>query len=61
VLKNNLYSLCTVIDEYTCDEQKGLQTLNDLVNDGYLRQIPWTPSPARRIPERSSWRTPATR
>src|SRR5712692_7829109 len=43
VLKNNLYSMRTVIDEYTYDKQKAPQTLNDLVSEGYLRQIPVDP------------------
>src|SRR5207302_7189421 len=40
VLKNNLFTMRTVIDEYTYDKQKAPQTLNDLVSDGYLRQVP---------------------
>jgi len=43
VLKNNLFSLRTVIDEYTYDKQKAPQTLQDLVSDGYLRQVPIDP------------------
>ncbi|MGA2881156.1 MAG: type II secretion system protein [Bryobacteraceae bacterium] len=43
VLKNNLYTLRTVIDEYTYDKQKAPQTLEDLVSDGYLRQVPIDP------------------
>jgi general secretion pathway protein G len=43
VLKNNLYTMRTVIDEYTYDKQKAPQTLQDLVSDGYLRQIPVDP------------------
>ena len=43
VLKNNLFTLRTVIDEYTYDKQKAPQTLNDLVSDGYLRQVPIDP------------------
>src|ERR1700682_6137695 len=43
VLKNNLFTLRTVIDEYTYDKQKAPQTLNDLVSDGYMRQIPVDP------------------
>jgi general secretion pathway protein G len=43
VLKNNLFTLRNVIDEYTYDKQKAPQTLNDLVSDGYLRQIPVDP------------------
>ena len=43
VLKNNLFTLRTVIDEYTYDKQKAPQTLDDLVTDGYLRQVPIDP------------------
>jgi len=43
VLKNNLFTLRTVIDEYTYDKQKAPQTLQDLVSNGYLRQIPLDP------------------
>jgi general secretion pathway protein G len=43
VLKNNLFTLRTVIDEYTYDKQKAPQTLDDLVSDGYLRQVPVDP------------------
>jgi general secretion pathway protein G len=43
VLKNNLFTLRTLIDEYTLDKQKAPQTLEDLVREGYLRQIPIDP------------------
>ena len=43
VLKNNLFTMRTVIDEYTYDKQKAPQTLDDLVSDGYLRQVPVDP------------------
>ena len=43
VLKNNLFTMRTVIDEYTYDKGKAPQALQDLVNDGYLRQIPVDP------------------
>ncbi|MCC6591027.1 MAG: type II secretion system protein [Bryobacterales bacterium] len=43
VLRNNLFTLRTVIDEYTYDKQKAPQSLEDLVRDGYLRQIPSDP------------------
>jgi general secretion pathway protein G len=43
VLKNNLFTLRTVIDEYTYDKQKAPQSLEDLVSDGYLRQVPVDP------------------
>jgi general secretion pathway protein G len=43
ILKNNLFTLRTVIDEYTFDKKKAPQTLQDLVTDGYLRAIPIDP------------------
>ena len=43
VLKNNLYTMRTVIDEYTYDKQKAPQNLSDLVSEGYLRQVPVDP------------------
>ena len=43
VLSNNLYTLRTVIDNYTYDKQKAPQTLQDLVTDGYLRELPMDP------------------
>ncbi len=43
VLRNNLFTMRTVIDEYTYDKQKAPQTLDDLVSEGYLREIPMDP------------------
>jgi general secretion pathway protein G len=43
LLKNNLFTLRTVIDEYTFDKQKAPQTLQDLVSQGYLRAVPLDP------------------
>jgi general secretion pathway protein G len=43
VLRNNLFTLRTVIDEYTYDKQKAPQSLQDLVTDGYLRAVPVDP------------------
>jgi general secretion pathway protein G len=43
LLKNNLFTLRTVIDEYTFDKQKAPQTLQDLVSQGYLRAVPIDP------------------
>jgi general secretion pathway protein G len=43
VLKNNLFTLRQVIDEYTFDKQKAPQSLTDLVSGGYLREIPYDP------------------
>jgi general secretion pathway protein G len=43
LLRNNLFTLRTVIDEYTYDKGKAPQTLQDLVTEGYLRQVPIDP------------------
>jgi general secretion pathway protein G len=43
LLKNNLFTLRTVIDEYTFDKKKAPQTLDDLVSEGYLRNVPIDP------------------
>ena len=43
VLKNNLFTIRTVIDEYTMDKQKAPQSADDLVSAGYLRAIPVDP------------------
>src|SRR5204862_812318 len=43
VLRNNLFTLRTVIDEYTMDKGKAPQTLQELVSEGYLRTVPLDP------------------
>ena len=43
VLRNNLFTLRTVIDEFTIDKGKAPQTLQDLVSEGYLRGVPVDP------------------
>ena len=43
VLKNNLHELRTTIDQYTADKKKAPQTLQDLVDAGYYREIPLDP------------------
>jgi len=43
VLRNNLFTIRTVLDEYTFDKQKAPQSLQDLVTEGYLRQVPVDP------------------
>jgi len=43
VLRSNLFTMRTVIDEYTYDKQKAPQSLQDLVAEGYLRQVPEDP------------------
>jgi general secretion pathway protein G len=43
VLKNNLFTIRVVIDEYSYDKQKAPQSLQDLVRQGYLREVPRDP------------------
>ena len=43
VLRQNLFTLRTVISQYTLDKQKAPQSLDDLVSGGYLKQIPVDP------------------
>jgi general secretion pathway protein G len=43
VLKEDLYRLRDLIDQYYADKQKYPETLDALVTDGYLRQIPKDP------------------
>jgi general secretion pathway protein G len=43
VLKEDLQTMRTAIDSYTMDKQKAPQSLDDLVQDGYLREIPEDP------------------
>jgi general secretion pathway protein G len=52
ILKNNLFTLRTVIDEYTYDKQKAPQTLQELVSEGYLRDVPQDPMTGNN----TSWR-----
>jgi len=43
VLKEDLYRLRDLIDQYYADKQKYPQTLEDLVTEGYLRAVPKDP------------------
>lgn len=43
VLKEDLQTMRGAIDSYTMDKQKGPQSLDDLVQEGYLREIPEDP------------------
>ncbi len=43
VLHQNLTTMRAVIDEYTYDKQKAPQNLEDIVREGYLRQVPMDP------------------
>ena len=53
VLKQNLFTLRTVIDNYTFDKQKAPQSLQDLVSEGYLRTVPNDPMTGSN----QTWRT----
>lgn len=53
VLREDLYKLRTLLDQYAADKQKLPQQLEDLVTGGYLRELPkdpmtgqadWTPT-----------------
>jgi len=43
VLHSNLSAMRSAIDEYSYDRQKAPQSLQDLVSDGYLRDVPKDP------------------
>ncbi len=43
VLKEDLHVMRAAIDSYTMDKQKAPQSLDDLVQSGYLREIPEDP------------------
>lgn len=53
VLKSNLFTVRTVIDEYTYDKQKAPQSLQDLVTEGYLKEVPLDPMTGSN----TTWRT----
>jgi general secretion pathway protein G len=43
VLLQNLFTLRSLISQYTLDKQKAPQSLEDLVQGGYIKQIPIDP------------------
>ena len=43
VLLQNLFTLRSLISQYTLDKQKAPQSLEDLVQAGYIKQIPIDP------------------
>ena len=53
VLANNLYTLRTVIDQYSYDKGKAPQQLQDLVSEGYLQKLPIDPITGSN----QTWRT----
>jgi general secretion pathway protein G len=52
VLRSNLFTLRTVIDNYTYDKEKAPQSLQELVSDGYLTMVPLDP-----ISNTDQWKT----
>ena len=55
-LKEDLQTMRTAIDTYTMDKQKGPQSLDDLVQDGYIRAIPEDPMTRQK----DTWVTDST-
>jgi general secretion pathway protein G len=43
VLRDDLYKMRTLIDQYSADKQKLPQSLDDLVSGGYMRELPKDP------------------
>jgi general secretion pathway protein G len=43
VLKEDLHVMRQAIDSYTMDKQKGPQSLDDLVQGGYIKEVPVDP------------------
>ena len=43
VLREDLHVLRSAIDSYTMDKQKAPQSLDDLVQEGYLKKVPEDP------------------
>lgn len=52
VLRNNLFTIRTMLDEYTYDKQRAPQSLQDLVTEGYLRDVPIDPM----VGDNTSWK-----
>ena len=43
VLRDDLFTLRSLIQKYTLDKQKAPQSLDDLISAGYIKQIPKDP------------------
>jgi general secretion pathway protein G len=56
VLKEDLRTLRSAIDSYTMDKQKAPQSLDDLLQDGYLKAIPEDPM----TKSSTTWQTDST-
>jgi general secretion pathway protein G len=52
VLRQNLFTLRDLISQYTLDKQKAPQSLDDIVQAGYMKQIPADP-----ITNANDWQT----
>ena len=48
VLKQNLFTLRSLISQYGLDKQKAPQSLDDLVQAGYLKELPVDPITGQR-------------
>ncbi len=53
VLKENLYQMRRAIDQYTADKNTAPQAIQDLVDGGYLREVPVDPVNL----EKAEWET----
>jgi general secretion pathway protein G len=42
-LRQDLYTMRSLIDQYTLDKQKAPQSLDDLVQSGYIKELPKDP------------------
>lgn len=51
VLRDQLFQMRTIIDQYSADQGRLPQSLKDLVDGGYLRQIPEDP-----ITQKPDWK-----
>ena len=48
VLRDDLFTLRSSIDQFTLDKQRAPQSLDDLVQAGYLREVPIDPMTSTR-------------
>ncbi|MFN2492840.1 MAG: type IV pilin protein [Pyrinomonadaceae bacterium] len=48
VLRDDLYKMRSLIDQYAADKQKLPQSLDDLVANGYMRELPEDPITGQR-------------
>ncbi len=48
VLRQDLFAMRSAIDQYTMDKAKAPQSLEDLVKEGYLRDVPKDPFTNKR-------------